>query len=64
MGFMFGGGNKSNAPAPVAPPSVTPAAGTSGGERIRKVGRAALVASSPQGVLGNARTGRNKLLAA
>jgi hypothetical protein len=66
MGFiasMFGGGKKKGAPAPAPTPSVTDDSSASvDREKMRKVGRAALIASSPQGVLGNATTGRQKLL--
>lgn len=68
MGFiadMFGGGKKSSAPPPPPTPSVTDDSSSSvDRDKMRKVGRAALIASSPTGVLGNATTGRNKLLSA
>jgi hypothetical protein len=67
IGKLFGGGSK---PAPVqaiTPPSVRaepePAAGGEDKEKLRRVGRAALIQTSTQGVLGQAQTGRKKLLA-
>lgn len=64
MGFIFGGGKKESAPPPPPPaPTVDDTSGDTSRDKMRKVGRAALIASTPQGVLGNASTGRNKLLA-
>ena len=67
MGFVskiFGGG-RSEAPQPVQAPSVSaePVQTEADKEKMRRVGRAALIATSSRGVLGNATTSRQQLTA-
>lgn len=55
-------GSKPKLPQPVQPPVVNndPAA-SADKERLARVGRASLISTSAQGVLGNAQTGRKQL---
>lgn len=69
MGFvskLFGGGGGNSAPAPIQAPSVTaePQQTEADKEKMKRVGRAALISTSPRGVLGNATTSRQQLTAA
>lgn len=59
MGSLFGGNKKQDTPAPQPTPVVTPS--TDDPERIKKIGRSALIATSTRGVLGNANVSGKKL---
>ena len=56
---IFSGPKKTNSVAPITPPSVTPEA--SKDEKLARIGRASLISTSAQGLLGNAQTGRKQL---
>lgn len=58
---LFSGPKKAD-PVKASTPSVNTEPAGSDPEKMRQIGRASLIATTPQGVLGNAQTGRKKLL--
>ena len=55
---LFSGPKKVDAVAPTPPPVVT---NDTKEEKLARVGRASLISTSAQGILGNAQTGRRQL---
>lgn len=60
MTKIFGTTKKAADISPTTPPKVTTEPDTKD-ERLARTGRASLIATTPQGVLGNATTGRKQL---
>lgn len=56
---IFSGSKKTAPMTPITPPSVTPEASKE--EKLARAGRASLISTSSQGLLGNAQTGRKQL---